>query len=440
MVWIYGGGFYNGDVSGYLGYNLVGKAVSLGKPIVYVSLNYRLGLFGFPPGQAAADAGALNLGLKDQRLALEWVQQNIAYFGGDPTKVTIFGESAGAISVGYQTMYKGGDISGVFQGAIMQSGSPSSRNVPVPSDPVREAAYQFIVNATGCADSSNSFECVRGAPITALSQANQDVLLLPAELRSQDQGPVTFGPARAAGDPFFPTTPAEIIHGGKFAKVPFINGVQLDEGTLFAANASTTQEVVNFSMSRRPGLTFGFTNLTAVEQLLTYYPEDPAAGSPYGTDGELFGRPQQYKRLASLIGDILFQAPHRDHLRTATQLGVNAWSFTFAQFLPTTLGPWFGAQYGVRHTGEILFVFQALPTTTTPEMTELANSVTNYWTSFAYNLDPNPTTGSRNEVHWPKYGTDATSLWLQGGNVTAISDTYRQAGIDFIISNPSLYN
>ncbi|CAE6473900.1 unnamed protein product [Rhizoctonia solani] len=432
MIWIYGGGFYNGDVTGYTGRLLLPKAASLGKPIVYVSLNYRLGVFGFPPGIASVNAGAQNLGLKDQRLALEWVNKNIAYFGGDPDKVTIFGESAGAISVAYQTMYNGGNIGGIFRGAIMQSGSPSSRNTPAPSNSVRESAYQFIVNATGCTNSSDVFECVRSAPIDRLSQANRDALKVPTEFQSQDQGPVVFGPTVVPGDSFLPDKPANIIHGGRFAKVPIINGVQLDEGTLFSGNTSSTEDIINWLTSTMPGLTFGNTDKEVVQKLLTYYQDDPTAGSPYGSGTELFERPAQYKRLSSI-------SSHRDHLRTATKLGVDAWSYTFTQFLPTTMPPYFAAQYGVRHTGEILFVFQNLPATATKELVQLADSITNYWTSFAYNLDPNPS-APRKEVYWPKYGNNATSLSLKGRDVTVAKDDYRQAEIDFIINNPSLYN
>ncbi|CUA72638.1 hypothetical protein RSOLAG22IIIB_04956 [Rhizoctonia solani] len=439
MVWIYGGGFYNGNVAGYTGRLILPKAASLDKPIIYVSFNYRLGVFGFPPGQASVNAGAQNLGLKDQRLALEWVHKNIAYFGGDPEKVTIFGESAGAISVGYQTMYNKGDIGGVFRGAIMQSGSPSSRNTPAPSNVARELAYEFIVNATGCANAADTFECLRSAPVDQLSQANRDVLVVPNEFRPQDQGPVVFGPTVVPGDSFLPNKPADIIHNGQFARVPIINGVQLDEGTVFSGNTSTTQEVIDWLTSTRPGLTFGINDTVTVQELLTYYPDDPEAGSPYGSGTELFELPAQYKRLSSVVGDLIFHASHRDHLRTASNLGVDAWSYTFAQYLPSTVPPYFAAQYGVRHTGEILFVFQNLPSTAPAELVQLADSVTNYWTSFAYTLDPNPS-GSRQEVYWPKYGVNATSLSLKGGNVTETTDNYRQAAIEFIIGNPILYN
>lgn len=90
LVWIYGGGFTAGSTQIYDASAIVQKSMSLGEPIVYVEMNYRLGGFGFLSGKELSEAGATNLGLRDQRKALEWVQENIAKFGGDPDKVTIW--------------------------------------------------------------------------------------------------------------------------------------------------------------------------------------------------------------------------------------------------------------------------------------------------------------------------------------------------------------
>jgi len=95
-VWIYGGGFASGS-SAWPVYNLswiVNASQEINKPLIAVSFNYRLGVLGFLPGSELAAEGNINLGLLDQRLALQWVHENIAAFGGDPAKVTIFGESA----------------------------------------------------------------------------------------------------------------------------------------------------------------------------------------------------------------------------------------------------------------------------------------------------------------------------------------------------------
>ncbi|KAJ1304607.1 hypothetical protein OPQ81_005749 [Rhizoctonia solani] len=270
-------GFINGSAPAYPGDRILDAAFRLDKPVVYLAMNYRLGIYGFPPGQQSEDAGTLNLGLKDQRLALEWVNKNIEFFGGDPTKVMIFGESAGAMSVGYQMMYKDGDIGGVFGAALMQSGSPSTYTALPASYPPRQAAYNFIVKATGCVD--GGFECLRNANTETLKQANYDVFKLPPNLVSLDPYPTAVGPTLSSNDPFLSRPPRKPIQEGKFAKVPFICGTNLDEGTLFTTNPSTTQDVASFLTTQLAALTFVITNTTTVEQLLKYYPTDPSAGT-----------------------------------------------------------------------------------------------------------------------------------------------------------------
>lgn len=132
-----------------------------------------------------------------------------------------------------------------------------------------------------------------------------------------------------------------LLHSGKFAKVPFINGgeytigclgcrllisrglvfiAQLDEGTVFVngTSAKTDQDVVNWLTARFPGLTFGITNTTAVRELLKYYPDSLAAGSPYNTGNETFGQGPQYKRFASIVGDLTFQVSYEHHFAPIT--------------------------------------------------------------------------------------------------------------------------
>ncbi|QRV97154.1 carbohydrate esterase family 10 protein [Ceratobasidium sp. AG-Ba] len=422
LVWLYGGGFYFGNTLLYPGDMIVNASIVMKKPVIYVSPNYRTGFFGFPPGSAAAKAGALNLGLKDQRLALEWVQKNIGYFGGDPTKVTLFGQSAGAISTSYQALYKGGNTGNVFRGMILQSGSPSSVNVPPANDPVQEAAYKFVVNATGCAGSSNTFECVRSAPYDVLYKANQDVIKTPANSTGVDQGPVVLGPVLAPGDVFLPELPSVSVHAGRFAKVPFLSGSQLDEGTVFVngEQPQTEQDMVNWLAAQLPGLYFGISNVTAVKELLKFYPTDPAAGSP----------------LVSVVGDLIFQASRRDFTRTATKFGVKAWSYMFTE----VVNPVGTKRYGVYHSGDLAYVFQAvhtMPDIPQPLVT-LEQTVADYWFDFAYNLDPNKG-ASVPRPYWPIYGSNATTLQL-ASNITLIKDDFRKGALEYIINSPSLYN
>jgi cholinesterase len=102
---------------------LVNASVAIHKPIIAVSLNYRVGGWGFLGSKEMVGAGALNIGLFDQRLALRWIQENIAAFGGNPDKVTISGESAGGFSVGYHLTAFDGKNEKLFRAAILQSGN-----------------------------------------------------------------------------------------------------------------------------------------------------------------------------------------------------------------------------------------------------------------------------------------------------------------------------
>lgn len=118
----------------YDGTSLVLESVTQKKPIIFVAVNYRVGGFGFLPGKEILKDGSANLGLLDQRLGLQWVADNIASFGGDPEKVTIWGESAGSISVLDQMALYDGDNTykgkPLFRGGIMNSGSV------IPAEPV----------------------------------------------------------------------------------------------------------------------------------------------------------------------------------------------------------------------------------------------------------------------------------------------------------------
>lgn len=99
LFWMHGGGFQMGFTMNGEGVSFVTDSISQGKPLIFVAATYRVGGFGFLAGKEVLDAGVANLGLLDQRQAMKWVADNIESFGGDPDKVTIWGESAGAISV-----------------------------------------------------------------------------------------------------------------------------------------------------------------------------------------------------------------------------------------------------------------------------------------------------------------------------------------------------
>lgn len=108
LFWMHGGGFQMGFTMEGEGISFVTDSISQGKPIIFVAATYRVGGFGFLAGKEVLNAGVANLGLLDQRQAMKWVADNIEAFGGDPDKVTIWGESAGSISVfDHLIMYDG---------------------------------------------------------------------------------------------------------------------------------------------------------------------------------------------------------------------------------------------------------------------------------------------------------------------------------------------
>lgn len=126
--WIHGGGLFGGGAPD-VRYNLsfiVQQSVEMGTPMIGVSTNYRLSAFGFLNSKEAVDAGIANMGFRDQRLALQWVQENIAAFGGSPDKVTIWGESAGAESVTAQVLAYNGIL--LIQTLTHNPGLTSSRS------------------------------------------------------------------------------------------------------------------------------------------------------------------------------------------------------------------------------------------------------------------------------------------------------------------------
>merc|ERR1712070_1248520 len=232
LFWIYGGGFEAGWASMFDGSKIIQKSVDLGQPIMYVSVGYRVGGFGFLAGDDLAKEGSTNLGLRDQRLGLQWVQDNIAGFGGGPEKVTIWGESAGAISVMDHTIINGGDNTyngkPLFRGAIMNSGSIIPANTV--TTPKAQTVYDTVVSAAGCSGSEDKLACLRAAPYQTFLRAVNSVPGI-LSYRAVD---LSYLPRPDPGDNFFALSPEVSVQNGQIAKVPVIVGDQRDEGTLFS--------------------------------------------------------------------------------------------------------------------------------------------------------------------------------------------------------------
>jgi carboxylesterase type B len=136
--------------------------------IVVVNFNYRVGPWGFLAGQEVLADGSVNNGLRDQRLALEWVQQYISLFGGDPGHVTMGGDSAGAQSVNLQVTAYGGRDDGLFHATAAESQSFSGLRTVEEN----QFAYDNLVIRTGCASKADTLACLRSLSAAELQQQN----------------------------------------------------------------------------------------------------------------------------------------------------------------------------------------------------------------------------------------------------------------------------
>lgn len=229
LFWMFGGGFQLGSAQPYNGSVLIPRAVSQGKPFILVSINYRIGGFGFLGGKEVLADGAANLGLLDQRMALEWVADNIAAFGGNPEAVTIWGESAGAMSAFDQlALYNGNNTYNgrpLFRAAIMNSGSAT------PTEPVdgakAQAIFDMIAEAAGCSTvpSSEKVACLRQLDFETYANATAVV----PSFMGYNALSLSYVP-RPDGR-ILTASPDILARTGKYAAVPMIVGTQENEAS-----------------------------------------------------------------------------------------------------------------------------------------------------------------------------------------------------------------
>ncbi|KIK02646.1 hypothetical protein K443DRAFT_677378 [Laccaria amethystina LaAM-08-1] len=383
IFWIYGGGFQIGGTSSFQADPLVARSITLSEPVIYVSANYRLNAFGFLQGKEAKKAGLGNIGLRDQQFALQWVQKHISAFGGDPTKVITWGESAGAFSAGYHIVANDGDTQGLFRGAFMESGSPSPLN-----DITANQQYfdQLVVDA-GCQGFADPIACLRTLPFEKLGDAiNQSPNLFSYQSLALAWGPSIDGL-------FIKRDPQESLIKGLYAKVPFVTGDCDDEGTIFSLsnkNITTNEEFLGYL---RSNYLSGISDdqLAAIAKA---YPEDPAQGSPFGT-GTANALTPQFKRLSAVQGDLFFQGPRKFFLKIASKTQP-AFAFSYKRGKATQI-------VGTAH-GSDLAEFYGVGTE--PDFIG-----TDALINFANTLDPNTKNPQSllSSIDWPCWGSSAAT-------------------------------
>ncbi|GKZ27514.1 hypothetical protein AbraCBS73388_004829, partial [Aspergillus brasiliensis] len=223
LVSIYGGGYVMGHKNTIDPSGLMERGMEVDDGFIWVSFNYRVGAFGWLASDATTEHGVANAGLHDQRLALEWVKNNIHLFGGDANQVTVIGQSAGGGSIIHQIVAYGGDVPATFQRAIVQSPGLSFTT----ENQQNEIANQFlqILNVS-------SVEEARQLPSESLIAANSYQITNLSTYGSFSYGPVTDGS-------FAPDVPVHLLAKGRFNQnISLIVGHNADEG-LFITSPAT---------------------------------------------------------------------------------------------------------------------------------------------------------------------------------------------------------
>ncbi|KAI8498415.1 hypothetical protein Bbelb_236170 [Branchiostoma belcheri] len=389
MVWIYGGSFQTGSSTAP---TYDGRYLAATEGVVVVGLQYRLSTLGFL--YAGTEDAPGNAGLTDQVLALKWVQNNIAAFGGDPQKVTLFGESSGGTSVAFHLLSPGS--SGLFLRAILQSGTA----LITWGRDTKDAAYEKttkIAKAVGCPTDQGKakmVECFR----------NKDGQQL---VSSSLLGYTYFYPTEDGT--VIPESPFVSYKEGNFKKADILIGSNENEGTYFLVDYAA------------PGFSADTESLITREQYLAGIPymvaeinnfAVDAAAFQY-TDWENLNSPSMHRdALDRLYGDFYFVCPDVMTGRAHVREGATAYMYRFAHRASVSpFPPWMG----VIHGEELPFVF-GLPLDPGFGFNEteknLTRRVMRHWANFARTGNPN----SQNETVWSPFSvTDGRYLVLDTG-------------------------
>ncbi|KAJ4365578.1 hypothetical protein N0V83_008198 [Neocucurbitaria cava] len=303
LVWIYGGGYTGGNKN----YNPAGLLAASGNAsngdVIYVSMNYRLGALGWQAGPSyQAEGGVSNLGLYDQRFALEWVQNYIHLFGGDKNRVTVFGESAGGGSIMHQiTAYGGLKGKAPFQQAVPQS--PGWQQIS--SNVQQEDTYSKFLNLTN----TSSLAELRALPSEAVIRANFQQVTYDSAWGTFTYGPVVDGN-------FVPQQPGQLLAQGRFDQdVRVMVGHNANEGTYFTPPYIHSEEALIAQLR----LAYPYAPQQSVDEITqVLYP--PVFDGSYGyTD--------QYSRASLIISESVFTC-NTNYLSTA--LKNETYSYLFA--------------------------------------------------------------------------------------------------------------
>lgn len=367
MVWIYGGGLISGGASLYSGDALARRG------IVVVDFNYRVGRLGFFAHPALSketpDEFHGNYGYMDQRAALQWVQRNIAAFGGDPRNVTIAGESAGGGSV--LVMLSSPETRGLFHRAIIQSaGIPTAREHVTPLTPLataEEIGARYAQSLGITEEGKPALEKLRALPAAKLAQ-DIDVGQV---LISMVGGPSAPGIAHCILDgKLIVESPEAALRAGHWAKVPIISGA--------------TDFDIALSTAKTKDALFAEFGALAPQARALYDPDG-------ATDFNLL--------VQAVSADRVMVEPSRNAAELVARAGLPAYHYRFSYVAEQQRGKAPGATHGA----EIAYIFgsiEALPKNAVGKQDiAMSQIIARYWVNFIKSGDPN----SDGLTPWPRY-------------------------------------
>lgn len=382
MVWIHGGGLFSGESEDYD----ARKLAKDGK-LVVVTINYRIGRLGyFPRKSDDGKAVIANYGLLDQLFALQWVRDNIGAFGGDPNRVTIAGESAGAESV-YALMVSPA-AKGLFHRAIAQSGGYTPH---MPSIAATAEVGTKFAQMAGCAD--QSMRCLRARSVSQILAAQDDMTV--ALVVDGVTIPSSFDAAFAAGT---------------FHKVPVLSGMNKDEARWFFALGGFPKGLPRTSADYAATLTALYG--AAHPDVQAQYPM-----AKFGT---------AVAAVSAAETDARFACP-QDAFDTRIAHWTPLFSYEFDEASAPSYMPDAGFHLGAAHTFELQYLFPmfrgatGLPRTLNPAQARLSDRMVAYWSRFASMGDPN--LGIQETLKWPRYSERQQKLTLRTDRTSVVSNS-----------------
>jgi len=396
MVWIHGGGFILGSGNKYA--PLPGL---LKEGVIVVTINYRLASLGFLT--FGNDVVSGNMGLKDQALAIQWVKQNIRSFGGNPNKITIFGESAGGVSVHAHVLSPWNF--GQIQGAIAHSGTMLLYN-HIKSFGEREEIFaKDAATKLGCDEDLNqrTLDCMQGMNIEDIMKMLKNEItdgFLNNKLVYEWRPVID----NYASNPFLPLDPLEAMQTGVFNQIPFMSGTVKNDGAIilptFALTGKTTKEVKENWGSLGPAMMYSSPNHKVTEEdslfaniTMKYY------NHPQG-DSAL----EQDQPLLDILSDSVFISPDQKTVQMMSKHSQHVFNYYLTQQTDKSfIGPvlQLGPEYSPMHGDDLIFLLEnyGQKLKFSEEESALSKLMIKYWTNFAKFGHPTPSV-SEDLPHW----------------------------------------